>query len=135
MSASDEVSECMKPDVVTVEADDSLCLAAEKMHLFAVGGLPVTDDKGNLIGMLTERDICRSVSKKNGKMGNEIVRDWMSAPAIAVQVEETLDGVINRMADYNFRRIPIVSGTTLVGIISQTDMMKHYPDLVISQKW
>lgn len=135
LSSSDEVSVLMVVDVETVEVDDPLFVAAEKMHRASVGGLPVVDDEGNLVGMLTERDICRAASENGGDLTEDIVRDWMANPAVAVQAEETLSGVINRMRDYHFRRIPVVRGTKLVGIISQTDMMRHYPDLVMSREW
>ncbi len=135
LSASDEVTTLMKVDVVTVEADDPLFVAAEKMHRNGVGGLPVTDTEGNLIGMVTERDICRAASENAGDLTDGIVRDWMVAPAVAVQAEETLNGVIMRMGDYHYRRMPVVRGTKLVGIISQTDLMRNYPDLVCSRDW
>lgn len=134
-SASDEVTALMNVDVVTVESDDPLFVAAEKMHRNGVGGLPVTDTEGNLVGMLTERDICRAASENGGDLTDDIVRDWMVAPAVAVQAEETINGVIQRMGDYNYRRMPVVRGTKLVGIVSQTDMMKNYPDLVCSRDW
>jgi acetoin utilization protein AcuB len=60
------VREIMTPNPVTVSPDDTIGVAAQRMLKYMIGGLPVLDHQGNLVGIITESDIFRLV-----------VRDWM----------------------------------------------------------
>ena len=129
------VANWMVVDVVCVKPDDFLHLAAERMVVHRVGGLPVLDDEGNLVGMLTERDICGEVVLGGGRIDGARVRDAMTTPVVAVQSEETMYGVAQRMRDNKFRRIPVLVGERLVGIISQTDFLRKMPELIVEHRW
>lgn len=60
------VREIMTPNPVTISPDETIGLAAKKMLTYMIGGLPVVDGAGRLVGIITESDIFRLV-----------VRDWM----------------------------------------------------------
>ncbi len=134
-SASDEIQTIMNRNVTVIGPDDDLIMAAAKMHEQGVGALPVVEDGMKIIGILTERDICRELGKGCSRLEHVLVKDAMSSALVYVQPEETLDGVIARMSDYHYRRIPVVKNGQLVGIISQTDFLNHYPELISSHSW
>ncbi len=88
-------------------------------------GMPITDDSGRVIGMVTEFDLLRSLQK-----GRELTklnaRDVMVKPAITVDVETPLSEVIKVMTDNNIVRVPVVENERLVGIISRCDILKSF---------
>lgn len=133
--ASSEVSELMTSDVETAFTYDSIKSAAVKMAERGIGALVIVDDENNVLGMLTERDVMSNVVAHNKDAEKTIVRDIMTAPAIGVQLESTLDQVIRKMVSYKFRRLPVLEGTKLSGMISQTDVLRSYPDIIASHSW
>lgn len=134
-SASDEVKELMSQNVTVISPDDTVIRAADLMYSQGVGALPVVEENMKLIGIITERDVCRLLGSKPSQIEKMIVKDGMSTALVYVQPEETLDGVIRRMSEYHYRRIPVVSDGVIVGIISQTDFLNHYPEIISSHQW
>lgn len=134
-TASDEVKELMSQNVTVISPDERLIRAANLMYSQGVGALPVVEEDMRLIGIITERDVCRLLGSNPKHIEKLIVKDGMSTALVYVQPEETLDGVIRRMSEYHYRRIPVVSDGVLVGIISQTDFLNHYPELISSHRW
>ena len=132
--ASMEVSQVMTENVITCSTEHTCRDACIMMTENKIGAIVVVDEDYNVLGMLSERDVVSNVVAE-GKDGSTLVRDAMNAPAIGVQMEYTLDQVIRRMTEFRFRRLPVLRGTELVGIISQTDMLKHYPALIASNRW
>jgi CBS domain-containing protein len=53
-----------------------------------------------------------------------LVRDWMTAEVVTVELETPLDGVVNHMYEGNFRHLPVLDGAEVVGLISYTDLIR-----------
>lgn len=133
--AASEVGRLMTVDVITVGPDQTAQDAAEVMAKGKIGAAIVIDDERDVLGLLTERDLVAKVVAPSLQAREVLVRDIMSAPAIGVQPEDTLDRVLRRMNEFHYRRLPVTRGTKLAGIISQTDLLRHYPNLVASHRW
>lgn len=106
-----------------VTPDDSISRAAEIMRDSDVGVVPVVEDQGSmrLAGVVTDRDIAVRVVAEG--RGNDCrAREVMSSGLATVQPEDGVDRVMELMKREQVRRIPVVEGDRLVGIIAQADV-------------
>jgi CBS domain-containing protein len=116
-----KISEVMTTDVKIVRPDDTLQSAARIMADLDVGAIPVCDGR-RLQGMITDRDITiRAVAE--GRGGDTKVRDAMTADVIWCGEEDSTQDVLDRMADAQVRRIPVIDNDrNLVGIVALGDL-------------
>lgn len=112
-----------------VTADDTITRAAEIMRDTDVGIVPVVEDSGTmrLAGVVTDRDIAVRVVAE-GRGSNVNVRDIMSSRLATVRPDDDLDRVTELMKTEQVRRIPVVDGDRLVGIIAQADVAREGRD-------
>ncbi|RKH67121.1 CBS domain-containing protein [Corallococcus llansteffanensis] len=116
------ISELMHKDVETIDADECLRTAAERMRAHSLGALPVTEN-GELVGMLTDRDIAvRSTAL--GKDPNVTpVREAMTPTVITCSEDDTLDAGELLMEEKSVRRLVVVDDEHhAVGILSMDDV-------------
>ena len=139
-------ADVMSTDVVTIAAGSSLEAAIRLMLDRHVSGLPVLDDAGMLVGILTEGDLLRRVELGTEKhrsgwrafiMGpdrqaadyvathSRVAGDVMTAAVLTVDVAAPLADVVTIMQDKHVKRVPVLSGHTLVGIVSRSDLLRH----------
>jgi CBS domain-containing protein len=116
------ITEIMESDVVTVGDDASLEDAIEAMVDKSVGGVPVIDPDGIIVGMITERDIVRL-------MGDSVsgvkVKDMMSRRVTTAPPSMPIDAAAKIMIASGFRRLPVVTDSFVCGIITATDIMRY----------
>ena len=119
----------METDVEFVSADDTVEQAAKKMAKNDVGALPVCNEEKRLEGMVTDRDIAVKVVAK-GKDPKKIkVRDLADQPeVVTIGADDSLDEALRTMKDKKVRRLPVIDGRQVVGIISQGDLATNVPD-------
>lgn len=131
------VEDIMSRDVVTVETNQTIKNAARSMAKFGVSGLVVLHD-GNLVGILTERDILMRVVTSGINPENVHVSDVMSEPVIVVSPAMPLEKAVNIMFHEKIKKLPVVDRNEehikLVGILSITDVAKLQPKLLESIK-
>lgn len=114
------VSEIMTNAAVTDRPEDTLADAARKMWKQQTGSLLVMDGD-DLVGIVTERDVLKAVAG-GGSLQETHVSEVMSKDLITVGPGTSLREAAKIMADRWIRHLPVVDGTTLVGIISQRDL-------------
>ena len=119
----------METDVEFVSADDTVEQAAKKMAKNDVGALPVCNEEKRLEGMVTDRDIAVKVVAK-GKDPKKIkVRDLADQPeVVTIGADDSLDEALRTMKDKKVRRLPVIDGREMVGIISQGDLATNLPE-------
>ena len=88
-----------------------------------VTGLPVVDDSGRLLGMVTEKDILMQLLYDPNVKG-KTVTDLMTTEIIHFDEDENLMKIFETLVQRNFRRVPILSEGRLVGILSRRDIIK-----------
>jgi CBS domain-containing protein len=103
-----------------VTATQAVKLMCEK-H---VGAVVITDAKGQVGGILTERDILRCYAEHGNKLGDLKVSKIMTHKVETAAPDASVDEVLNTMTNKRFRHIPVVRGGKLVGIVSIGDMVK-----------
>ena len=96
---------------------DNVFEVAVKMKDYDVGAIPICED-GHLLGMITDRDIAiRGVAEKHP--GSTKVTDIMSEKLVTVTADVTVDEAAELMATEQIRRLPVVDGKKLIGMISK----------------
>ena len=122
------VADRMTKNPVTVSPRDTLLVAQEKMRAGAFREIPVVD-YGRLIGIITDRDV-----RRHGR--NNIVATVQSAMTegvITATPETSLEEVAQLLLQHKIGGIPVVENEQLVGIISTTDILQAFIDLMAAQ--
>ena len=89
-----------------------------------ISGIPVVDDDMTLVAIISEKDILRFNTELKDLI-NKPVSDFMTQPAIFFEKDENILDVGRCLANNDFRRVPVTSSGTLVGIISRRDIIKE----------
>jgi CBS domain-containing protein len=117
------VKDLMTEQPRTVGPYDKLDAAARRMWEGDCGALPVVNDEGVVISMITDRDICMATWSRNQRPEELRVRDAMSQRLVTCSPSEPLDAAEAAMRLHQVRRLPVVDeGKKLVGIISLADI-------------
>jgi CBS domain-containing protein len=116
-------SDVMTPDPVCCALDAPLGDVARLMVQHNCGELPVVDTDGQLIGVVTDRDIvCRVVAADKNPL-DHTVQDCVSQPVISVSPDATLSEVMTTMERHQIRRVPVIDeGERCIGIIALADL-------------
>jgi CBS domain-containing protein len=110
-------------EVLRIDAGVSVLEAVEQMVDANVGSLLVTD-RGEDVGIVTERDYLRRVAL-SGRTEDEIaVREIISSPLIVATGETTVEECMALMTDRRIRHVPVVDGDKVVGMVSIGDLVK-----------
>ena len=112
-----KVNEIMTTTVVTVPAESRVEDAARLLARHRISGLPVVDQSGAPIGMVTEHDLLA----KEG----ETVADIMSRSVVSVTPETDVEEVAHLLANRRIRRVPVLERDRLVGIVSRSDLVQQ----------
>lgn len=116
------VSAWMSTDVMTVGQDDSLWETLDRMWEARISGLPVVDGNGDLIGLITKRDIYGQCANQYELMKVR-VDEVMQTKVLAVEPGDSLNMAVSVMLENRVNRLPVVSAGRLVGVITRTDMI------------
>ena len=111
----------------TVTPDEGLRIAVDAMAERDIGSLVVMEH-GDLIGMLTFREVIAAIVKNGGSVGSTIVRTVMDDHPLTCTPETEVDEVRRMMLGRHARYIPVLNGRTLMGVISFYDVAKAVVD-------
>jgi CBS domain-containing protein len=126
MEEETTVKQVMTDGVIAIEKDASIMEAAKLLREQGIRGLVVIDE-GDAVGIIVCRDIVYSVvSKKRDPKGTR-VEDIMSEDLIVAEESERLDDIAMAMIENDVSRIPVVRGEMLVGILTQSDVLRAWP--------
>jgi CBS domain-containing protein len=132
-STTPSVREVMTSAPLTSEAISSVTDAAKAMAGADVGPVPVIDENGALCGLLTDRDIAVRVVAEDRNPSTTKVGDVASRDLVILGPDASVDEAIQAMRDHALRRIPIVDGGRVVGIVSLGDLArKRDPNSVLA---
>jgi len=120
------VGELMTRDVRTCAPHDALDTAANLMWTCDCGCVPVVNETGRVIGMLTDRDICMAALTQAGPLSALRVESAMAKYVHWCKPEDTLLTALDLMRSHQVRRLPVVDDDGgLVGIISLNDLIRE----------
>ncbi len=114
-------------ELVTIHPKATIVEAARRMVEHKVKGLPVVDERGQLMGIITQSDIARAIAE--GKI-NALVEDYMSRPPITVREDSDILEAIEIMNSRNIGRVIVLdSHGKMTGIVTRTDILKFIAGL------
>jgi len=121
MHMADKARDLMRIGVRTVEKDCSIYEAIRILVEHRISGLPVVDDR-KIVGIITEKDILQLVVRERHLPGP--VEAYMTRQVVTCDEEEDADKIWSLLVHNPFRRVPVVRGDKLTGIISRTDLLR-----------
>lgn len=119
-SARDIMTE--SPDYV--DGETTIADVAKRLAKDAVGVLPVCDNTGHLRGVVTDRDVVVKVVA-NGKDPSQVKAiDLVQGEAVTIGADDDVEEAIQTMKAHKVRRLPVIDGRKLVGMVSQADIAR-----------
>ena len=116
------VKERMTQPLATCHVNDGLHVAAQLMWDRNCGAVPVVNDDGQLVGILTDRDICMAAYVRGLPLDAILVNSVMTKHVISADPEQDLHDIEMMMRKGRVRRIPVVDQDNRpIGIVSQAD--------------
>ncbi|TRO47072.1 CBS domain-containing protein [Candidatus Bathyarchaeota archaeon] len=120
------VRDIMRRNVKTVRTDDTVHAAVQKMNKFQIGSVIVTNN-GRAVGIITERNILERIVEPRLDPGTVWAKDIMSAPLITVDPNDAVEEAAKIMAQKRIKKLPVVEGDKIVGVISTSDIVRANP--------
>jgi CBS domain-containing protein len=124
-----KVADVMRTKVITVAPEATVGEAVVSLADGHVSALPVVDDVGALLGVLSTSDILTAVAEADGTaergkvFGETLVRDLMTPRVITIQPDADVEDAAKQMLYLEVHRLFVTDGGKLVGVISQTDVV------------
>jgi CBS domain-containing protein len=111
----------MSKDVVALSPGMSIADAADALLHYRIHGAPVVDEGDQLVGMISFTDL--------SARGAGTLRDVMTADAVSVAEDTPVENIASMMLDQMVRRVPVVSGGRVTGIVSASDIIQVFLNL------
>jgi CBS domain-containing protein len=119
-----KVHDIMTQPPHTCRLETDLATASRRMKDFDCGFLPVLDQHGRVVGVLTDRDIAIAVGDRRRSASHVTAREAMSSTVHTCLPDEDIHRVLNRMATRHLRRLPVVTADDdLMGVVSIDDII------------
>jgi CBS domain-containing protein len=112
----------MTPDPTCVREDQTLAEAARMLRDLDVGSLPICGNDDRLKGMLTDRDIVVKCIAAGGDPKTATAGSLAEGKPVTIGADDDIREALEMMQQYQVRRLPVIDGHDLVGIISQADV-------------
>lgn len=120
-----DISRIKGREVITVKANSTLSEAIEKMVNNSIGALPVCEADEKLVGVISERDILRSLYQRSNDIGTTRIRDVMTKDVIVGVPDDDVESTLKIMSDKGIRHLPVMSGEKIVGMLSIRDVIEE----------
>ena len=118
-----EVKDVMNKDVIIVAPDETVISAAKSMSENNVSCIVVADN-GDVVGILTEKDFLAWIAEKNDNLETTALTEVMSCPVKSIPPDFSILDAGKFMEAERIKRLPILAGKQLVGIVTQTDLTR-----------
>lgn len=123
------VNEVMTKEVITADPGISAQEAAKIMNQNGIGSIILVSDE-KLVGILTERDIVINLVMDDLSASETPVKEIMTEDPVLIEDDADVDEAIEAMNEHKVKRLPVVSGGNLVGIITTSDICAMQPRMV-----
>jgi CBS domain-containing protein len=130
---SGTVRTVMTPEVQCVREDQTVLDAARMMARLEVGALPICGRDDRLKGMLTDRDIVVKVLAAGKDPATTTAAELGQGSPVTVGADDSVQELVRTMAEHQVKRLPVIDGHRLVGLVSEADLAEHArPDQVVA---
>jgi len=118
----EKISDIMVRDVIYCNFDDTIDIVLKKLKFSRRGGFPVVDKKKKVVGLISERDFVWFFDKVRF---NKKIKEVMTPKPFFVQNSISIFDCLKIMVNTKYRRLPVLSGDELVGIVTSVDMLRY----------
>jgi CBS domain-containing protein len=115
----------MSGDCECVGENETVLDAAKKMSQLDVGVLPICGEDDRLKGMLTDRDIVLKVVAAGKNPESTKAGEFGEGKPVTIGADDSVGEALKTMKEHAVRRLPVIDGHDLVGIVSQGDLAKN----------
>jgi CBS domain-containing protein len=116
----------MSPDCECVGENDTVLDAAERLAELDVGSMPICGEDDRLKGMVTDRDIVVKVIAQGKNPSSTPVSELATQDeVVTIGADDSIDEALRTMSSHKVRRLPVIDGRELVGIVSQADIARN----------
>ena len=124
--------EIMSEDTTYCSTETTAADAARRMASEDIGAVPVCDADGHLSGVVTDRDLAVKIVAEGRDPASVRLGELIDeSEAVTIGADDTAEEAIRTMKDHAVRRLPVIDGTDLVGMVSQADIARAMPDAKI----
>jgi CBS domain-containing protein len=113
----------LKQRLVTCRPDDTLEAVAKLLNAHGIGAMPVCEWNGQLVGIISERDLVRAFATMGDGLRTMRVRDLMTKRVVICGMDETIQTAQDLMRRNGFRHLPVVEAGRVLGILSIRDTL------------
>ena len=118
----------MTPDATFAPENATAADAARMMADDDIGALPVCDADGRLSGVVTDRDLAVKIVAEGRDPDSVRLSELLDGgEVVTIGADDTAEEAIRTMKDHAVRRLPVIDGNALVGMVSQADIAKNLP--------
>ncbi|MCX5309102.1 CBS domain-containing protein [Streptomyces sp. NBC_00160] len=118
----------MTPEPECIDVESTVLEAARKLARLDVGALPICGTDHKLKGMLTDRDIVTKVLAVGKDPATCKAGDLAQGEAVTIGADDDASEILRTMSEHHVRRLPVIDGHDLVGIVAQADVARALPD-------
>ena len=123
----------MTADAQCIRENDSVADAARRMAELDVGALPICGEDDRLKGMITDRDIAIRVVAQGKDPNSTRCGELQQGEAVTIGADDDISELMSTMAEHKVRRLPVIDGHRLVGIVAQADVARAMPDRPVGE--
>ena len=116
--------EVMTGDAQCIGENDSVTDAAKRLAELDVGAMPICGEDDRLKGMVTDRDIVVKVLAQGRDPSSTTAGELGEGKPVTIGADDSIEEAIRTMKDHKVRRLPVIDGHRLVGIVSQADVAR-----------
>lgn len=120
--------EIMTGGAECIGENETLEAAARKMKELNVGALPICGEDNRLKGMITDRDIVVKCLAEGGDPRTATASEFGQGKPVTIGADDSIEDAIRTMGEHQVRRLPVIDGHDLVGMLSQADIARNYPE-------
>jgi CBS domain-containing protein len=118
----------MSGGVECVGENDTVLDAAKRLAELDVGSMPICGEDDRLKGMLTDRDIVVKVLAQGKDPGSTKAGELGEGKPVTIGADDSVEEALQTMVQHKVRRLPVIDGHDLVGIVSQADIATNLPE-------
>jgi CBS domain-containing protein len=115
----------MTPDAQCVGEKDTVLDAAKRLAELGVGAMPICGEDDRLKGMLTDRDIVVKVLAQGKDPGSTTAGELGEGKPVTIGADDSATEALRTMAEHQVRRLPVIDGHDLIGMVSQADVARN----------
>lgn len=119
-----QVSEFMTTDIFTVQENDIIDLVSEMMDWKNIRFVPVEDNLGKLVGLVTTRMVLHHYLKNKNQKKQILVKDLMITEPITIEPTANIIDALNKMQEHSIGCLPVVQNNELIGVVTEADFLR-----------